>query len=173
MNRAEKAAVIEGLKDKLGRASIAIVTDYKGMDAEEMTKLRDALAESGVDYAVVKNTLVRIAMSGTEHEVLADSIKDTNAIAFGYEDPVAAAKVISKFAKDSKVFEVKSASLEGKAMDTEGLKALSKLPSKEELLSSMLGTMNAVPTGFVSLLANVPRGLLNCLVAIKDQKEAA
>lgn len=173
MNRQEKAAVIEGLKDMASRASVAVVTDFKGMSVEEMTGLRVKLRAAGCDYQVVKNTLARIAFTDSPHDCLKESFKESCGIAFGYDDPVAAAKIIVDFEKDSKKFTVRHASLEGKFMEMEAVKALSKLPSREELLAKLLGTMNAVPTSFVSLLANVPRGFLNVLTAVKDQKEAA
>ena len=173
MNRAEKAQIIEHLKEKADRASICVVTDFKGMGVDEMTGLRAKLREVGVDYAVVKNTLARIAVAEGQHVVLQEHLKDNNAIAFGYEDPVAATKVLADFAKDSKKFQLKYGSLEGSFLEEEQLKALAKMPSKPEMLGKLLGTMNAVPTNFVSLLANVPRGLLNVLTAVKDQKAEA
>lgn len=173
MNRQEKAQIIEQLNDKAGRASIAIVTDFKGVIVEDITVLRDNLRKVGVDYQVVKNSLARLAFEGTSHSVLADMLKENCAIAIGYGDPVAAAKAVAEFAKGNDKFSVRFGSLEGKFLDVEGITALSKLPSREVLLGKALGTMNAVPTNFVSLLANVPRGLLNVLTAVKDQKEAA
>lgn len=170
MERSEKLAVIEQLKDRADRASICLVTDFKGLTVEQMTELRVKLREAGVEYAVVKNTLARIATSETQHKELGEQLKDNNAIAFGYEDPVAAAKALTDYAKGNKKFVLKYASLEGKMLSEDQVKDLSKMPSKPELLASMLGTMNAVPTNFVSLLANVPRGLLNVLTALKDQK---
>ena len=173
MNRQEKARIIEQLNLKAERASIAIVADFKGLDVESFTELRASLREVGVDCQVVKNTLARLAFKDTDHSVLADEFKENCAIVTGYEDPVAAAKAVADFAKGSKSFKMRFASLEGKYLDESGVTTLSKLPSKEELLGKTLGTMNAVPTNFVSLLANVPRGLLNILSAVKDQKEAA
>ncbi|THB65328.1 MAG: 50S ribosomal protein L10 [Desulfovibrio sp.] len=172
MNREEKAAVIEGLKAKADAAQIAVVTDFKGLKVEDMTELRVKLREQDVEYAVVKNTLARIAFTDGQHEVIADKLKECCAVALG-NDPVAAAKALVDFAKSNKKFSVRFGSLEGKFLEEKELENLSKLPSKEELLAKALGTMNAVPTNFVSLLANVPRGLLNVLTAIKDQKEAA
>ena len=170
MDRSEKQIIIDQLKERADRASICLVTDFKGLTVEEMTDLRDRLRKVGVEYSVVKNTLARIAVSESTHKGLGDQLKDNNAIAFGYDDPVAAAKALTEYAKDNQKFVLKFASLEGKMLDDKQVKNLSKMPSKPELLSSMLGTMNAVPTNFVSLLANVPRGLLNVLVALKDQK---
>lgn len=173
MQRAQKAEIIEALKEKADRASIAVVTDFKGLKVEELTILRSKLRESGVDYQVVKNTLARIALTDGQHEVLKDSFKENCAVAFGYDDPVSCAKVLVDYAKGNKKFLLKSGSLQGTLIDAEGVKELSKLPSREELLAKALGTMNAVPTNFVSLMANVIRGMLNVLNGVKDQKEAA
>lgn len=173
MNRAEKAELISQLKAKADEASIAIVTDFKGLKVEEMTELREQLYKAGVAYKVVKNTLARIALDGGQHEILKDSLKDNSAIAFGTEDPVAAAKVLSEYAKSNEKFVIKSGSLDGKPLDKAAIVELSKLPSKPELLGKLLGTMNAVPTNFVCLFANLQRKFLYALSAIKDQKDGA
>ena len=173
MNKQEKAAVVEQIKGKADKAGIAVVTDFKSLSVEEMTNLRVKLREAGVDYQVVKNTLARIAVTDGRHDVLKDRFKECCGLAFGYEDPVAAAKVLAEFTKGSKKFSIRFGSLEGKFIEAEGVKNLAKLPSKPELLAKMLGTMNAVPTNLVGVLANVPRTFLYALAAIRDQKEAA
>lgn len=170
-SRAQKAEIIERLKDRAARASIAVVTDLKGLTVEELTALRVKLRAAGVDYQVVKNTLARIALTDSPHDTIKDRFKEQCAIAFGYEDPVAAAKALMDYAKTSKKFALRFASLQGSVIDEAGIKSLSTLPGKPQLLGSLLGTMNAVPTGFVSLLANVPRGMLNVLTALKERKE--
>ena len=171
--REQKAGIIDLIKDRADRASIAVVTDFKGLTVEEVTGLRVKLRENGVDYQVVKNTLARIALTDGPHDTIKERIKEQCAIAFGYEDPVAAAKALVDYAKVNKKFVIRFASLQGKVIDESGIKALSTLPSKPQLLAQMLGTMNAVPTNFVSVLANVMRGVLNVLTALKDKKEAA
>jgi len=171
--REEKARIIESLKDRVGRASIAVVTDFKGLTVEEVTALRVKLRAQGVDYQVVKNTLARIALTDGPHDTIKERFKEQCAIAFGYDDPVATAKALVDYAKANKKFAVRFASLQGKVIDEKGVTALSTLPSKPQLLAQVLGTMNAVPTNFVSVLANVMRGMLNVLTALKDQKEAA
>ncbi len=173
MNRSEKAQVIEDLKAKAGQAQIAVVTDFKGMKVEELTRLRVKLREAKVEYRVVKNTLARIAFGESPHARAGEQMKECCAVAFGFDDPVATAKVLTEFAKGSKNFSLRFASLEGSFIDADGLRELSKLPGRPQLLGMLLGTMQAVPTGFVSLLANVPRGFLNVLTAIRDQKEQA
>lgn len=173
MNRQEKAAVVEQIKGKADKAGIAIVTDFKSLTVEEMTGLRVKLREAGVDYQVVKNTLAKIAVTDGKHDVLKDQFKECCGLAFGYEDPVAAAKALADFAKGSKKFSIRFGSLDGTFIEADGVKSLAKLPSKPELLGMMLGTMNAVPTNLVGVLANVPRTFLYALNAIRDQKEAA
>ncbi|BFR49707.1 50S ribosomal protein L10 [Nitratidesulfovibrio sp. HK-II] len=173
MNRSEKAAIIEQLKARAEGASIAVVTDFKGMSVEELTRLRVKLRENGAEYHVVKNTLARIAFTDGAHDVIKDAFKENCAVALGFADPVAVAKALTDFAKTSKLFAVRHGSLEGKFL-TEGQVAdLAKLPSKPELIARALGTMNAVPTNFVSLFANIIRGLLYALKGIEEKKAAA
>ncbi|MBI9079088.1 MAG: 50S ribosomal protein L10 [Pseudodesulfovibrio sp.] len=173
MNRQEKAQIIEQLNEKAARANIAVVTDFKGLSVEGITQLRAKCFEIGVDYQVVKNTLARLALKDTDHGELSEHLKENCAIAFGYDDPVALAKALADFSKGNKKFAMRFGSLEGKFLDNDGVKELATMPSKPELLSSVLGTMQAVPRNFVCLFANIERKFLYALTAIKDQKEAA
>jgi len=171
VNRADKAKIIDDLKAKADKASIAVVTDFKGLKVEQATPLRKSLRESGVEYQVVKNTLARIAFTGGPCDALKDEFKDCCAIAFGYDDPVIAAKILTQFAKKNDKFSVKFGALEGNFLDDKALAELATLPGREELLAKALGTMNAVPQNFVCLFANLVRNMLYALTAIKDQKE--
>lgn len=173
MNRSGKAVIIEAVKARAGKASFAVITDFKGMTVEELTNLRVSLRNAGGEYLVVKNTLARIALTDGTHNAIKDKFHDNCGVAFGFDDPVAVAKALSDFAKQSKLFELRCASLDGKAMDAAQIDALAKLPGREQLLGQLLGTMNAVPTNFVSLFANVVRGLLYALKGIEDQKSNA
>ena len=173
MNRSEKTILIEGIKAQAASASIAVVTDFKGMSVEELTRLRVKLREAGGSYLVVKNTLARLAFTGSAHDSIKDKFKENCALALGFDDPIPVAKAVSEFAKTSKLFAIRHGSLQGKALSAAAVEDLAKLPSREVLLAQLLGTMNAVPTGFVSLLANVPRGLLNVLKALEEKKAAA
>jgi large subunit ribosomal protein L10 len=105
--------------------------------------------------------------------LIKDAFTGPNAVAMGYGDPVAPAKVLTDFAKDNNVFEIKSGVLDGAVLDNAQIKALADLPSREVLLGMFVSTMHSVPTGFVRLLAEIPRQFLNVLQAVKDQKEAA
>jgi large subunit ribosomal protein L10 len=170
VNRAQKEEAINHLREKADRAAIAIVTDFKGLKVEDMTQLRADLREKGVDYLVVKNTLARIAFGDTAHTILSKELKECCAVAFGYDDPVVAAKVLVEFTKKNKKFSMRYGSLEGTFLDEAAIRDLSSLPGKPELIAKVLGTMNAVPTQFVGLFANMLRNLLYALTAIKDQK---
>ena len=173
MNRSGKAVIIEAVKARADKASFAVITDFKGMTVEELTNLRVALRNAGGEYLVVKNTLARIALTDGTHDAIKDKFHDNCGVAFGFDDPVAVAKALSDFAKQSKLFELRCASLDGKALDAAQIDALAKLPGREQLLGQLLGTMNAVPTNFVSLFANMVRGLLYALKGIEDQKADA
>ena len=171
MNRAEKREVIEHLNQRVNQASIALVSDFRGLKVEEMETLRGRLREQGIHFQVVKNTLARLALQDTPHEVIKDDFRDCCALALGYDDPVVAAKVLSKFAKENKKFALRFASYEGKPLSADDIEELSKLPGREQLLSMLMGTLNAVPGNFVGLFGNLLRNMLYALNGIKEQKE--
>lgn len=169
----EKKKIVEDLKEKFATTKVVIVTDYKGLNVSQMTELRRNLSEANVEFQVVKNTLLTRASKNTDAELLVDVFKGPSGIALSFDDPVAPAKVLTQFAKDNQKLEIKAGVMNGKMMDLDAITALSKLPSREELLAQVLATMNAVPTGLVRALSDVPRRMVNALNAIKDQKEAA
>ena len=172
MNKTEKAVAIEKIKAVAGKSSIAVVADFRGMPVEEMTRLRVKLREVSGEFVVVKNTLARIAFDGGTHDVIKNNFRENCAIALGMEDPVALARVMSDFAKTSKTLKIRHGSLEGKFLSADQINALARLPGRNELLAQTLGTLNAVPTNFVSLLANIIRGVLYALKAIEEKKAA-
>ncbi|MBG0778181.1 MAG: 50S ribosomal protein L10 [Desulfovibrionaceae bacterium] len=173
MDKAGKAVIIERLKADVDGASIAVVTDFTGLKVEEMTDLRVKLRDGGVHYHVVKNTLARIAFTDGKHDAIKDRFKECCAVALGADDPVVVAKTLVDYAKSNKKFAIRFGSLDGKPLSMEDIESLAKLPGRQELLAKALGTMNAVPTNFVGLFANILRNFLYALNAIKDQKEAA
>ncbi len=172
MNRTEKAAIIKDIEDKVSSASLVVVSDFKGMTVEELTDLRIKIRNAGGTLCVVKNTLARIALSSesSSHEVISQMFKENCVLALGFEDPVAIAKVLSEFVKTSKKFSIRHGSLDGKLMTPAQIEALASLPSKEQLLAQVLGTMNAVPTNLVSLMANMIRPLLYALKDLEQKK---
>jgi len=167
-----KVQLVEEFAAKLATAKAAFVADYRGLNVDEVNELRGKLRGAGVEYRVVKNTLLRLAAKGTDFECLGDYLQGPTAIAIAQEDPVAPAKVLAEYAKDSKFFELKTAVLEGKILSESEVKALAELPSREVLLGKMLGSINAPVSNFVGVLAAVPRSLVQVLGAIRDQKAA-
>ena len=173
MKLEEKQQITKDLHDRFARSAIIVVTDYQGLDVASISDLRRKLRESNIEYQVVKNTLLVRAAEGTEVALIKDHFKGPSAVAISYDDPVAPAKVLSQFAKDNNKLEIKVGMLNGKVLDNQAIKALATLPSREVLLAQFLSALNAVPTSIVRVLAEIPRGLVNVLTAIKDQKEAA
>lgn len=171
--RQSKEALVAEFAAKLKEAKAAFLADYRGLDVEQANDLRNKLRDAGVEYRVVKNTLLRLAAKDTDAECLDEFLAGPTAIALVTDDPVAPAKALVEFAKKHEIFQLKAGMLEGKLLDAAAIKALSDLPSREELLAKMLGSMSAPATNFVGVLAAIPRSFVQVLAAIKDQKEAA
>ncbi len=173
LNISQKKEVVERLSKQLSDAEITILIDYKGLDVLKMTELRAKLRDAGVQIEVVKNTLLSRASEGCDSALMKDLYKGPNAVVISAEDPVAPAKILVDFAKDNDKLEIKAGAFSGKLLSVEEITQLAKMPSKEELLTKLVCTLNAVPTSFVTVLSGVPRAFVNVLSAIKDQKEAA
>lgn len=173
LTKKEKQAVVKDMGERFSRAQAVVLTDFVGLKVEKMTDLRAKLTQAGLDYAVVKNTLLKLSSQGTTAEEFLSDLKGPSGVAISYDDPVAMAKILVDFAKDNDKLEIKAGLLEGKTIDVEGIKALAKLPGRPELLAMLLGAMNGVPRNLVSVLAAVPRSLMNVLNAIAEKKEAA
>ena len=165
----DKVALI---KEKIDKAQVAVVSEYTGLSVEEITKLRRELQKEGGDYMVTKNTLAKIAIKGTPYEVLAETLKGPIAIAFGFADQVAPAKVLSKFIKDTKKGEIIAAAMDGQLMSAEEAKALANLPSREELYAKMLGCINSPASGIANSVNAVMSSLVRAVAAVRDQKSA-
>ncbi|MGD8972085.1 MAG: 50S ribosomal protein L10, partial [Desulfobacterales bacterium] len=159
----EKKKITDDLRDRFSKSAIVVLTDYKGLDVTSINDLRRRLSEENIEYQVVKNTLLVRASEDTEVALIRDFFKGPSAIALSYEDPVAPAKILTKFAKENQRLEIKVGIMNGKLLDVDAIKALSKLPSREVLLGQLLSTLNMVPTSFVRTLAEIPRGLVNVL----------
>lgn len=173
MNLSEKKELVAELNARLAESQVTVLVDYKGLDVEAMTTLRAALRKEGASMLVVKNTLLSMAAEGTDAAVINDAFKGPNAIITSKEDPVSPAKVLVDFVKDNDKLEIKTAAMNGKVLTIDEIKALAKMPSREELLAQVLSAMNGVPTAMVRVLNGVPTAFLNVLNAIKEQKEAA
>ncbi|MBW1641927.1 MAG: 50S ribosomal protein L10 [Deltaproteobacteria bacterium] len=169
----EKKQIAKDLHEKLSKSKVVIVTDYKGLDVAMINDLRKKLREFEIEFTVVKNSLLIRASQETDAILIQDYFKGPSAVALSYDDPVSPAKVLTKFAEDNDRLEIKAGVMDGKVLDAAAIKALSFLPSREVLLGQLLSVMNAVPTAFVRAMNDLPKRLLNVLVAVKDQKEAA
>ncbi|WP_373850476.1 50S ribosomal protein L10 [Bacteroides heparinolyticus] len=149
-----KQGVVSEIVDKMQRAQSIVVVDYKGVTVEQATNLRNKFREAGVDYKVYKNTLVRRAARelGKFEKFDEENLVGTNAIAFGFDDAVAPTKIIADFAKANPQVEFKMGYVEGEYYDAKGLDALSKIPSREELIAKLLGSLKAPVSNFVYLV---------------------
>ncbi len=172
MNREGKQRIVEQLHAAWSESSAGIVTHYRGLTVAEMGDLRTRLHKANVSFQVVKNTLARRAAEGTDFKAAEELFTGPVAIAYG-TDPVAMAKAIADFAKEHEALEIRGGVLDGKFMDADSVKRLASLPSREELLAKMLGSMQSPISGFVRTLAEVPGSFVRVLAAIRDQKQAA
>lgn len=172
MKRTVKHEQVAQMHDKLKRAKAVFLADFRGMNVEKATTLRNELRAASVEYKVFKNTLLDIAAKDTDVACLTSQLAGPTAVAISYDDPVSAAKVLSKFAKDAKgVFTLKAGVLSGKLLDVSQIQALADLPSREVLIAKMLGSMQAPATNFVGVLAALPGSLVRVLDAIRAKKE--
>ncbi len=171
MNREEKARVIEELAEKLKGNSVVLV-DYKGMNVAQSTRLRARSRESGVEFVVAKNTLTRRAADEAGVEGLSEYLVGPTALAFS-EDPVASAKLMAEFADQVEAFALKGGLLEGgRVLNETDVVALSRLPSREQLLAQVVGGISSPLTGLVTVLNNTIQGLVVALGQIAEQKGA-
>ena len=172
LNLEEKKAVVAEVSAQVAQAQSIILAEYRGMQVGQMTKLRAEARKSGVYLRVLKNTLVRRAVEGTAFAELAP--KMVGPLVFGIStDPVNAAKVLSDFAKANELFVIKGGAMPNYVLDAQGIQALATMPSREELLAKLLGTMQAPVAKFVRTLNEVPTSFVRGLAAVRDQRQAA
>ena len=157
---AAKQAYVKEINEKLTSAMAGVVVSYNGISVADDTKLRKELREAGVEYSVVKNTMLRLAVKGTKYEALSEYFKGDTAIAISPEDPAAAARILCKFADadKSKRFTVKGGFCDGQVMDAAGVRSLSTMPNREGLLSMLAGSLSGITGGLaVSLQAIIDK----------------
>ena len=168
----EKKEVVAEVSEQVNDAQAIVLAEYRGLEVGDMTQLRAQARKSGVYLRVLKNTLVRRAVDGTPFSGLANEM--VGPLVFGISaDPVAAAKVLNDFAKGNDKFVIKAGAMPNQVMDVKGVQALASMPSREELLAKLLGTMQAPIAKFVRTLNEVPTGFVRGLAAVRDQKQAA
>lgn len=171
MNKTDKKELVTALSDEIKSANALFLANYKGLTFPQITAVRASIKGQGSDFKVVKNTLLKIALHNNEITALDEYLKEPTTIAIVNGDVAAIAKEFKKFAKSYDKFEIKCGYLEGNSLTAKDVNTLADLPSREELLAKMLGSINAPVVNFVSLLANIPRSLLNVLNAVKDKKQ--
>ena len=145
------AAIAEDVKD----AQSVVLVDYRGLTVEQDTELRKQLREAGIIYKVCKNTMMKRAFEGTEFEGLAEYLEGPSAMAVSKDDATAPARILCKFAKEAEKLEVKAGVVEGKVYDEAGVKALSTIPSREELLSKLLGSIQSPIANFARVIKQI------------------
>ncbi len=168
-NLQRKQEIVEEVKGKFEWANFAVLAEYRGIDVAGMSELRRQARASNVDVRIVKNTLARRAVEGTEFECLKDSFQGPIAIALA-DDPVTGAKVVADFSKDHEAFRFHSGAVNGKLLVDEQFRHIAKLPSREILLAMLAGTAAAPIANFVSALNQIPASFVRTLAAVRDAK---
>lgn len=173
MERTKKQKVVEELGAKLNRMNSMFIAEYSGLKVSQMTKLRKELRNVGVEFSVVKNTLLNIASEGTKAQALKDNFSGPNAIVCIYNDPVSAAKTITGFLKEMPQLKLKAGFLGEQVITPEDILKLATLPSREVLIARFLGLLQGIPQRFVFVLSGNLNKLMITLNAIKIKKEQA
>lgn len=168
----QKQAIVAELVDRLNGSVAGVLVNYKGITVADDTKLRKELREAGVNYTVVKNTLLSRATQEVGLDSLNSVLEGTTALATSEDDYVAAARILCKYAETNKKFEIKAGFAEGKPLSVSEVNDLAKLPSKEVLVAKALGGLNAPITGFVTVLNGTLKGLVVALNAIAEKQSA-
>ena len=147
-----KQPIVAEISENIKGAQSVVLVDYRGLTVEQDTRLRKELREAGVVYKVYKNTMMNFAFKGTEFEALSEYLEGPSAVAISTTDATAPARIICKFAKEAKALEVKGGVVEGTAYDAKGITAIAEIPSREELLSKFLGSIQSPITNFARVL---------------------
>jgi large subunit ribosomal protein L10 len=170
---AEKEAIVSEVAEIAASAYSAVTAEYIGLSAEEMTDLRAKARSGGVYLRVVKNTLARRAVNGTDYECLQDSLTGPLLLAFSQEDPGAAARVLKDFAKENDKLVIKALSVSGQLLAASEIDRLASLPTKEQAISMLMSVMQAPIAKFARTLNEVPGKLVRTVAAVRDAKQAA
>jgi large subunit ribosomal protein L10 len=169
VERVEKDNLVNDLKGRLAKAQSLVLVDFRGLPVEADTKMRNEFRAAGCEYRVIKNTLLGLAVKGTKMDVLDAYLKGPTAVAYSFEDPAAPARVAAKVAKEQEKLVVKGGYVDGKAIDKNGVVALSQLPGKDELRATFLATLQAVPQNFLALLNAAPQNFMYLLAAREEK----
>ena len=168
---AAKAAKVAEVKEKIQSSQSVVLVDYRGYTVEEVTELRNNFRKAGVEYEVIKNTILVRAFQEAGIDASVDAfLPGPTAVAFGLKDAVAPAKIIKEFIKKTKKMELKCAVIDKQTLDATGAQALADLPPKEVLIAKMMGSLNAPITNFVGVLSATLRSLVYAIEAVRKQK---
>lgn len=173
LNYEQKKAVVAEVSEVASSAYSAVAAEYNGLSVEQMTELRAKARESGVYLRVVKNTLARRAVEGTDFECMQEGLTGPLVLAFSQEDPGCAARVIKDFAKDNDKLVVKLVSIGGKMLEASELETLAKMPTYDQAISMLMAVMKAPVEKLARTINEVPGKLVRTVAAVRDAKEAA
>lgn len=148
----QKQIIVNSIKEKLEKATSAVLVDARGLTVEQDTRLRKALREANVDYKVYKNTMMRFAVQGTEFEGLSEYLEGPSTLAICYEDPTVAASILNKFRQEAKALEFKAGVIEGVCYDAKGMEVIADIPSREVLISKLLGSFKSPMSKFARVI---------------------
>ena len=169
----DKKAIVAEVNETATSALSLVIADARGVSVDGMTALRKDARENQVTIRVVRNTLAKRALEGTDYECVNDSLAGPSLFGFSMEDPGAAARLFKDFAKENKNFEVKALAVSGQMLGADQLDVLAKLPTRDQALSMLMSVMKAPATKLVQTMNEVPGKLVRTLAAVRDQKEAA
>lgn len=172
LNLESKQAIVAEVNQAATNALAAVLSDYRGLTVSQMTEMRAKARQSGVYLRVVRNTLAKRAMQGTDYECLNDALVGPTMLAFSREDPGAAARLMKECAKDYEKLEVKALSLGGQLFGPADIDRLASLPTRDEALAQLMSVMLGPITKLARTLNEVPAKLVRTLAAVRDQKEA-
>ncbi|ABL64298.1 50S ribosomal protein L10 [Chlorobium phaeobacteroides] len=172
MKRDKKEQIVQDVAEKIDRSQGIYLTEFQGLSVAKMAELRNEFRKAGVEYRVVKNTLIKKALRDlSSADRLASGLKSTTAVAFGYDDPLAPAKIIRKFSKTNEALKFKMASIDGVVYDADSLPALSEMLSKTENIGRAAGLINGVVSSVPMVVNAVARNLVSVLDQIAKQKQ--
>jgi large subunit ribosomal protein L10 len=171
LTREQKEELAKNFLEKIKESKTTVVIDFKGMTVAEISELRNLLREQDVKMQVLKKSIAQVALDERKIDLDVRKLEGQLAFVYGGEDEVSAPKIISKFGKENENLKMLAGILENKAMNQKEMVALAQLPSKDELLAKVVGSLKAPVSGFVNVLGGNLRGLVYALQAIKDKKE--
>ena len=170
MRKEHKIELAKGVAEEIKNAEGVILTSYKGLTFPQLDVIRRSIKADGNDFRVIKNTLLKKALHSCDIDTMDSYLVESTALVIVRKDFAAAAKNVKKYAKDFEHFGIKGGVMESKPLQESEITRIADLPSRDQLLAQTLATMNAPVQNFVSLMANIPRSMLNVLNAIRDKK---